>query len=755
MRATMRVWVGRGQVFDKTILYILREILFRPSLRDKLVSARCPRSRRRSACRDFPPRGAVVIRDQRFIRNIGISAHIDSGKTTLTERILFYTQRIHAIHEVKGKDSVGATMDSMDLERERGITIQSAATHCFWQNHAINIIDTPGHVDFTIEVERALRILDGAVLVLCAVAGVQSQSVTVDRQMRRYGIPRVAFINKCDRSGANPLRVANQLRDKLGLNPVLLQLPIGLESHFEGVIDLVHEQAIYFDGPQGQTVRNEPIAEAFRAEALRAREAMLDAVSMFSDELTEAMLEDRVTVELLNQAIRKATIAQQITPVFVGSAYKNKGVQALLDGITSYLPAPGDRVHHANSVDDGHEVPLTGSAQDPLVLMAFKVDDGRHGQLTYLRIFQGTLKRSSTILNMRTQKKHRVGRLVRMHAEEMEDIDHAIAGDIVAMFGIDCASSDTFTDGTVSLSLASMHVPTPVISLTVKTDTKNLAGLLKALRRFGKEDPTFRVASDPETGETVISGMGELHLEVYLERMRREYSVPVEVSPPRVAYRETITAAAVFDYTHKKQTGGAGQYGRVGGRIEVNTEEEFTFVDATVGGVIPREFISSCEKGFRSCLNKGPLIGAPLVNVRVIVNDGAAHAVDSSDVAFQEAARGAFRQVIGRCKPQILEPVMKVVVETPAEFQGNVVGTLLKRRGIIVGTTEENGFVQIEAEVPLAEVFGYSTVLRSSSQGKGEFSMEFSRYCPVPASTAEDLIRSYQERQRNTKDGAS
>lgn len=706
----------------------------------------------------FPPlasskRGAVVIRDQRQIRNIGISAHIDSGKTTLTERILFYTQRIHAIHEVKGKDNVGAKMDSMELERERGITIQSAATHCVWRGHYVNIIDTPGHVDFTIEVERAMRILDGAVLVLCAVAGVQSQSVTVDRQMRRYGIPRVAFINKCDRSGANPLRVVAQLHEKLSLHPVLLQLPIGLEAKFDGIIDLITMEAVYFDGPNGQVIRREPIPDAHLAEAEHAREAMLDAVSMFSDELTEAMLEENVTQDLLVRAIRQATLTQQVTPVFIGSAYKNRGVQLLLDGITEFLPAPMDRVQTATSIDDGKEVVLTGSAEDPLVLMAFKVDEGRYGQLTYLRVYQGTLKRASTILNMRTQKKIRAGRLVRMHADEMEDIESAAAGDIIAMFGVDCASTDTFTDGTLAVSLATMHVPAPVISLTIKTDSKGLPNMSKALRRFVKEDPTFRVAADAETSETIISGMGELHLDVYLERMRREYGIAVEVSPPRVAYRETITAAAAFDYTHKKQTGGSGQYGRVSGRMELNTEEDFTFEDETVGGVIPREYIPACEKGFRSCLAKGPLIGAPVVGLRIIVNDGAAHAVDSSDMAFQEAARGAFRQVYGRCKPQVLEPVMKVVVETPAEFQGNAVGTLLKRRGVIVGATDEDGFVRIEAEVPLAEMFGYSTVLRSSSQGKGEFSMEFSRYCPVPVAAAEELIKSYQERQRNHKDG--
>lgn len=695
-----------------------------------------------------------MVRDQRQIRNIGISAHIDSGKTTLSERILFYTKRIHAIHEVKGKDNVGATMDSMDLERERGITIQSAATHCVWNGNFINIIDTPGHVDFTIEVERAMRVLDGAVLVLCAVAGVQSQSVTVNRQMRRYAIPQVAFINKCDRTGANPLRVVRHLREKLGINPVLLQLPIGLEANFDGVIDLVTMEAVYFDGPQGQQIRREPLTTDQLTQAQVYREKMLDAVSMFSDELTEAILEESVTQPLLEGAIRTATLKQQITPVFIGSAYKNKGVQTLLDGICTYLPSPLDRESIASSLDDEHPITLTGSYDDPLVLMAFKVEDGRFGQLTYVRVYQGTLKKSCTITNMRTNKKIRVGRLVRMHSDEMEDIESAGAGDIVAMFGVDCASADTFTDGTVALTLASMHIPDPVISLTVKTDTKGLANMSKALRRFTKEDPTFRVSADAQTGETVVSGMGELHLDVYIERMRREYGVAVEVSPPRVAYRETITVDALFDYTHKKQTGGAGQFGRVAGRVEVETEHDFVFVDDTVGGVIPREFIPSCEKGFRSCLGKGPLIGAPITGIRVIVNDGAAHAVDSSDTAFQEAARGAFRQVYGRCKPQVLEPVMKVVVEAPSEFQGNAVGTLLKRRGIIVGTTDGEGFVQIEAQVPLAEMFGYATVLRSSSQGKGEFTMEFARYCPVPAAIEEQLIKQYQQ-ERSHKDGVA
>ncbi|HQP33583.1 MAG TPA: elongation factor G [Polyangiaceae bacterium] len=690
-----------------------------------------------------------MILDPTIIRNIGISAHIDSGKTTLTERVLFYTKRIHAIHEVKGKDNVGATMDSMELERERGITIQSAATHCTWDGHHINIIDTPGHVDFTIEVERALRVLDGAVLDLCAVAGVQSQSLTVDRQMRRYGIPRIAFVNKCDRSGSNPLRVRDQLREKLGMNPVLLQLPIGLEDAFQGVVDLVAMEALYFDGNQGQTVRHDAIPAGMLDEARAHHEALLDAVSMFSDELTEAMLEDRVEVELVQRAIRAATLAHQITPVLMGSAYKNRGIQPLLDAVIRYLAAPNDRSHTALAGEaEDHEVQLSGSASDPLVALAFKVEEGRFGQLTYLRLYQGTLRRGDPIVNVRSGKTHKVGRLVRMHADEMEELDSAASGDIVAMFGIECAGNDTFTDGTLSVAMASIHVPAPVITLTVKTNSQSLPNLSKALRRFGKEDPTFHVAADPETGETTISGMGELHLDVYLERIRREYNVPVETSPPRVAYRETVQIPSRFDYTHKKQTGGAGQYARVAGRLEPNAEVDYEFVDETVGGVIPREYIPSCDKGFRSCLAKGPMIGAPVTGVRMVIDDGAAHAVDSSDIAFQEAARGAWRQVFSQCRPQILEPVMKVVVEAPVEFQGGVVGTLLKRRGLVVGTAESDGFVRVESQVPLAEMFGYSTVLRSSTQGKGEFTMEFARYCPVPEALAQELVRRHLEKQR-------
>ncbi|XYH99224.1 elongation factor G [Sorangium sp. So ce1128] len=690
-----------------------------------------------------------MISDLSKLRNIGISAHIDSGKTTLTERILFYTKRIHAIHDVKGKDGVGAKMDSMDLERERGITIQSAATHCFWNGHQINVIDTPGHVDFTIEVERAMRVLDGAILVLCAVAGVQSQSLTVDRQMRRYGVPRIAFVNKCDRAGANPLRVRQQLREKLNLNPVLLQLPIGLEDKFEGVVDLITLKSYRFEGQNGEKIITGEIPADMAGEVKAAREEMLDALSMYSDELTEAILEERVTEELLYKTVREATVKLQIVPVMMGSAYKNKAVQVLLDGVTRYLPTPADITNKAVDVEKNEaEVTLSSDPEAPLVMLAFKLEDGRFGQLTYIRIYQGSLSRGKEVTNIRTGKRHKVGRLVRMHADEMEDIEGASAGDIVAIFGIDCNSGDTFTDGNLSVAMTSMHVPDPVISLTVTPkDNKSQANMSKALRRFTKEDPTFRVGADPESGETIIQGMGELHLDVYIERMKREYSAEVVTSPPRVAYRETITRRVDYNYTHKKQTGGSGQYGKVGGYIEPWEEAPFRFDDQVVGGAIPREFIPAVEKGFVSMLAKGQLIGAPVTGVSVTLNDGAAHSVDSSDIAFQEAARGAWRETYPKAGPQILEPLMKVAVEGPSEYQGGIVGILMQRRGIIIGSTEADAFCRVEAEVPLSDMFGFSTVLRSATQGKAEFTMEFSRYAPLPNALAEELIKKYREEQ--------
>ncbi|HUX20766.1 MAG TPA: elongation factor G [Spirochaetia bacterium] len=682
------------------------------------------------------------------MRNIGISAHIDSGKTTLTERILFYCKRIHAIHEVRGKDGVGATMDSMELERERGITIASAATHVTWQDHSINIIDTPGHVDFTIEVERSLRVLDGAILVLCSVAGVQSQSITVDRQLKRYKVPRIAFINKVDRTGANPMKVKQQLIDKLGLNAVLIQLPIGLEDKHVGVVDLVKMKAIYFDGENGENLREEEIPENLRAEAVARREEMLDAISMFSDELAEAYLEGGdIPEQLIHDAIRTGTISLQLVPVMMGSAYKNKGVQPLLDGVVSYLPDPTEVTNLALDLDENEtEVKLVADPTAPTVALAFKLEDGQYGQLTYIRIYQGAVKKGDELYNTRAQKKFKVGRLIRMHADSMEDITEAGSGDIVALFGVDCASGDTFVSPQLNYSMTSMYVPNPVISLAIKPkDKKSSDNMAKALNRFTKEDPTFRTYVDPESNETIVQGMGELHLDVYIERMKREYKAEVETGQPQVAYRETITEYAEFDYVHKKQTGGSGQYGRVAGFVEPLEEGEYEFVNKIKGGAIPSEFIPSCDKGFRKAIEKGTLIGFPVVGVKVTINDGSSHAVDSSDMAFQAAALGAFRHVYNKAKPQILEPIMKVVVEGPTEFQGNIFASINQRRGIIVSTTEDGAFSRVEADVPLSEMFGYSTTLRSTTQGKAEFSMEFLKYGRVPHSISEELMAGFQK----------
>jgi elongation factor G len=690
-----------------------------------------------------------MFKDLSKVRNIGISAHIDSGKTTLTERILYYTKRIHAMHEVHGREGTGAKMDSMELERERGITIASAATHCEWTGRHINIIDTPGHVDFTIEVERALRVLDGAILVLCAVGGVQSQSITVDRQMRRYRIPRIAFINKCDRLGADPCRVTEQLREKLGLNAVMLQIPIGLEARFQGMVDLIRMEALYFDGTYGEVVRREEIPEELRAEATARREAMLDALSLLSDELAEAVLAGQPAETLIRTTLLQGVITHRICPVFLGSAYRNKGVQPLLDGIVDFLPSPLESTHTAIDLTREEAVfPVDPDPEKPLIALAFKLEDGPYGQLTYVRMYQGKLNRGETIVNARTGRRTKVNRLVRMHADEMEEIEDTMAGDIVAIFGIECASGDSFTDGTLEVAMSAMHVPVPVIKLTVKAaDPRAEGNLAKALQRFTREDPTFRAQVDEETGETTISGMGELHLDIYIERMRREYGAEVVVGPPQVAYREAITQRAAFDYTHRKQTGGSGQYGRIAGYLEPGSSEEFEFENRVSGGNIPTEYIPAIEKGFRSMLAKGELVGFPIVGVRVVLEDGRAHSVDSSDMAFQATARGAFRETYRKAQPRVLEPVMKVAIECPGEYHGDVLATLLQRRGLIIGTTEDQNFVRVEAEVPLAEMFAYSTVLRSATQGKAEFTMEFSRYAPAPAAVAEEQIKAYQERR--------
>lgn len=687
------------------------------------------------------------------MRNIGISAHIDSGKTTTSERILFYCNKIHAIHEVRGKDGVGAVMDNMELERERGITIQSAATQVQWKDYTINLIDTPGHVDFTVEVERSLRVLDGAIMILCAVAGVQSQSITVDRQLKRYHVPRVAFVNKCDRQGANPLRVRMQLREKLGLNAYMMELPIGLEDKLEGVVDLISQKAVYFDGPNGEELRYADVPANMVEDVKKYRKELIEAAINFDDALMEdAMMDEENDYANLDQekiiaAIRKGTIAEQFVGVFCGSAHVNKGIQPLLDAVVRYLPAPNEVKNVALDLDNNEaEVELESVDNKPCVALAFKLDDGQYGQLTYTRVYQGKIKKGEELFNTRSKKRFKVGRLVRMNSAQMEDINEGCAGDIVALFGVDCASGDTFVNGGLNLSMASMFVPEPVISLSITPKDKQAAmQLSKALNRFTKEDPTFQTFTDPESNETIIKGMGELHLAVYVERMKREYNCEVITGQPQVAYRESITARGDFNYTHKKQTGGSGQYGRVAGFMEPDSEKDYEFIDAIKGGAIPNEYIPSCDKGFQKAMKEGSLIGAQIVGVKITINDGQYHPVDSSDNAFQIAAIGAFREGYMKAKPVILEPIVKVQIAAPNEFQGNVFGLINQRRGIIGETTDENNTSVVNAEVPLSEMFGFSTILRSSTQGKGEFTMEFEKYGKVPNAVAEELIKKHQE----------
>ncbi|MBQ2314803.1 MAG: elongation factor G [Treponema sp.] len=688
------------------------------------------------------------------VRNIGISAHIDSGKTTTSERILFYCNKIHQIHEVRGKDGVGAVMDNMDLERERGITIQSAATQVQWKDITINLIDTPGHVDFTVEVERSLRVLDGAIMILCAVAGVQSQSITVDRQLKRYHVPRIAFVNKCDRQGANPIRVCGQLREKLGLNAHMMELPIGLEDKLEGVVDLVSMKAIYFDGVAGEVVRYAEIPAHLVEDATRYRQELLDAASNFDDDLMEEILEngyDNIPEDKIIAAIRKGTLAEQFVGVFLGSAHVNKGIQPVLDAVQRYLPNPTE-VHNYGLDRDNNEaqVELFNVPDKPCVALAFKLDDGQFGQLTYVRIYQGKIVKGDELFNVRAQKKFKVGRIVRMNSATMEDINEGQPGDIIALFGVDCASGDTFCGGGLNIAMTSMFVPKPVISQAISPKNKqDAANMAKALNRFTKEDPTFQTYVDPESNQTIIKGMGELHLEVYVERMKREYKCEVEVSQPEVAYRESITARADFNYTHKKQTGGSGQYGRVAGFMEPISEKDYEFVDAIKGGAIPNEYIPSCDKGFKKAMEKGSLIGAPVVGVRCTINDGQYHPVDSSDIAFQTAAIGAFREGYAKAKPVILEPIMKVQIAGPTEFQGNMFGLINQRRGVIIDSTDENNTSTVNAEVPLSEMFGFSTILRSSTQGKAEFTMEFEKYGKVPNNVADELIKTYAEKRKS------
>lgn len=694
------------------------------------------------------------------IRNIGISAHIDSGKTTFSERVLFYTGRINDIHEVRGRDAVGAKMDHMELEREKGITIQSAATYATWnkedKDYHFNLIDTPGHIDFTIEVERALRVLDGAVLVVCAVAGVQSQTVTVDRQMRRYNVPRITFINKMDRMGANPFRAIEQINLKLKTPAAAIQVPIGAEDELKGVVNIIDRVCLYNEGPKGEIIRKDENIPDDLKDVVEERRAMLiETLADVDDQMADIYLEgEEPTVEQIKAAIRRATIARKFTPVMMGSALANTGIQPVLDAVVDYLPQPNEILNTGLEVSGETEVPvhLTPSTTAPFVGLAFKLEEGPYGQLTYIRVYQGKLKKGSYITHLKSGKKVKVARLVRMHSNDMEDVAEVGAGEICATFGIDCASGDTFItpNAEQQIAMLSMFVPEAVISLLIAPKSKDNGAFSKAMNRFQKEDPTFRVKYDEESKETIISGMGELHLEIYVERMKREYGVDCVTGKPQVSYREAVTSPSTFDYTHKKQSGGAGQYGRVMGEFSP-VEGENKFTQHIVGGKIPEKFLFACQKGFDDCLEKGPLIGHKVLGVHMHINDGQTHVVDSSELSFRTATHGAFKQAFLAGNPVILEPIMTVEVSAPNEFQGAVVGLVNKLGGMINETVNNPDEFTVTAECSLNSMFGFLTSLRACTQGKGEFSLEFLKYSPCAPHHQKELIAAHEKAQQIKK----
>mmetsp|Transcript_17679 Transcript_17679/g.50496 ORF Transcript_17679/g.50496 Transcript_17679/m.50496 type:complete len:727 (+) Transcript_17679:3532-5712(+) len=684
-------------------------------------------------------------------RNIGISAHIDSGKTTLTERILYYTGRINNIHDVRGKDGVGAKMDSMDLEREKGITIQSAATHCSWNENHINIIDTPGHVDFTIEVERALRVLDGGVLVLCGVSGVQSQSLTVDRQMKRYDVPRVAFVNKLDRAGANPDKVVDQLREQMALHACAVQMPIGLSENHEGVVDLVKRVAYTFKGVKGEEVEETDVPASLVDEVEERRNTLIEAVADVDDALAELYLEgDEIDASVLTDAIGRATKAREFVPVFMGSAFKNKGVQPLLDAVVDYMPAPDDvEAIKGTSLDGETAMERISSDEEPFSALAFKImTDPFVGTLTFCRIYSGILNAGDGVYNSVKGQRERVGRMLQMHANDRTEVKSAVAGDIIAVAGLkQTTTGETLCDKDNAVILEKMDFPEPVISVAVEAKSKKDQDKMgEALARLAAEDPSFRTKYDEENAQTIISGMGELHLEIIVDRLQREFGVEANVGAPQVSYREAITAPAEVDFTHKKQSGGSGQYARCKVQFEPLDGEEsadFVFASEIKGGAVPKEYIPGVQKGIEDVLKTGVLAGYPVLGMKATLVDGAFHDVDSSVLAFEIAGRGCCREGLRKGKVRLMEPMMQVDVTTPEDYMGDVIGDINSRRGLVGDLGERGNAKTIRASVPLANMFQYVSTLRSISKGRASYSMKLASYDFVPPNVEKELMAKF------------
>ena len=675
-------------------------------------------------------------------RNIGIMAHIDAGKTTTTERVLYYTGKIHKI----GETHEGASqMDWMEQEQERGITITSAATTAQWNGYRVNIIDTPGHVDFTVEVERSLRVLDGAVTVLDAKAGVEPQTETVWRQATTYGVPRIVFANKMDATGADFIMSLESLEKRLGVQGVAIQLPIGAEDTFEGIIDLIKMKAVYFEGTKGENVVYKDIPEEYMAQAEEYRAKMIDQAATYDDDLLMKVLEgEEITEEEIKAAIRKGTLAVELFPVLCGSAYKDKGVQPMLDAVIDFLPAPTDIPSIKGTDEDGNEVERHASDDEPFSALAFKImADPFVGKLTFFRVYSGTCQSGSYVLNSTKDKKERLGRILQMHANKRNEIDEVYAGDIAAAVGFkNTTTGDTICDEKNFVILEKMEFPEPVIQLAIEPKTKqDQDKLSNGLIKLAEEDPTFKTFTNPETGDTVIAGMGELHLDVIVYRLKREFKVEANVGAPQVAYRETITQAAECEGKYVKQSGGRGQYGHVWIKFEPNEGKGFEFVDAIVGGAVPREYINSVKVGLEDALETGMIAGYPVLDVKATLFDGSYHDVDSSEMAYKVAASLALKNAAKKCAPVLLEPIMAVEVTAPSEYLGSVMGDISSRRGMIEGQEERGNAVSVQASVPLSEMFGYATDLRSFTQGRGNYTMQFDRYEAAPKSIREEIIK--------------